>query len=77
MKYIIENEGPLSLFKGIGLQITKGLLVQGLLMMTKERMEILFIVLFAYIQKIRKERLKKVVDTAASTAQASLPATLK
>lgn len=37
MKYIIENEGPLSLFKGIGPQITKGLLVQGLLMMTKER----------------------------------------
>lgn len=37
MKYIIENEGLLSLFKGIGPQITKGLLVQGLLMMTKER----------------------------------------
>lgn len=40
-------------------------------------MELLFVVLFAYIQKIRKERLKKVVDTAASAAQASLPATLK
>lgn len=37
MKYIIENEGVLSLFKGIGPQIMKGLLVQGLLMMTKER----------------------------------------
>lgn len=37
MKYIVENEGVLSLFKGIGPQITKGLLVQGLLMMTKER----------------------------------------
>ena len=37
MKYIIENEGLLSLFKGIGPQILKGLLVQGLLMMTKER----------------------------------------
>ena len=37
MRYIIEHEGPLSLFKGIGPQITKGLLVQGLLMMTKER----------------------------------------
>ncbi|MCJ1442744.1 MAG: ADP/ATP carrier protein [Stictis urceolatum] len=37
MTYIIENEGPLALFKGIGPQITKGLLVQGLLMMTKER----------------------------------------
>lgn len=37
MQYIIEHEGTLSLFKGIGPQILKGLLVQGLLMMTKER----------------------------------------
>lgn len=37
MRYIIENEGYLALFKGIGPQITKGLIVQGLLMMTKER----------------------------------------
>lgn len=37
MRYIIDREGPLALFKGIGPQITKGLLVQGLLMMTKER----------------------------------------
>ena len=37
MKYIVEHEGLLALFKGIGPQITKGLLVQGLLMMTKER----------------------------------------
>lgn len=37
MQFIIENEGPLSLFKGIGPQILKGLLVQGILMMTKER----------------------------------------
>jgi hypothetical protein len=38
MAYIVENEGPLSLFKGIGPQIVKGFLVQGLLMMTKERL---------------------------------------
>lgn len=37
MKFIIDNEGPWSLFKGIGPQILKGLLVQGILMMTKER----------------------------------------
>ena len=37
MSFIIEHEGLLALFKGIGPQITKGLLVQGLLMMTKER----------------------------------------
>lgn len=37
MSYIVEHEGALGLFKGIGPQIMKGLLVQGLLMMTKER----------------------------------------
>jgi len=37
MQFIIENEGALALFKGIGPQILKGLLVQGILMMTKER----------------------------------------
>ena len=37
MQFIIKNEGLLGLFKGIGPQISKGLLVQGLLMMTKER----------------------------------------
>jgi hypothetical protein len=37
MTYIIEHEGLLSLFKGIGPQLLKGLLVQGILMMTKER----------------------------------------
>lgn len=37
MKFIVDNEGPLALFKGIAPQISKGLLVQGLLMMTKER----------------------------------------
>lgn len=77
MRYIIQNEGPLSLFKGIGPQILKGLLVQGLLMMTKERMELIFIVLFAYLKKIRDQKLQKAVDTAASKAKTSLPATLK
>lgn len=37
MEFIIKNEGPLGLFKGIGPQILKGVLVQGILMMTKER----------------------------------------
>jgi hypothetical protein len=37
MQYIIQHEGPAALFKGIGPQILKGLLVQGFLMMTKER----------------------------------------
>ncbi|KAJ5636820.1 uncharacterized protein N7484_010133 [Penicillium longicatenatum] len=77
MKYIVEKEGVLSLFKGIGPQITKGLLVQGLLMMTKERMELAFIVLFAYLQKIKREKLKKAAETVAETAKTSMPATLK
>ena len=37
MKFIVENEGLLRLFKGIGPQIIKGFLVQGILMMTMER----------------------------------------
>lgn len=37
MSYIVEHEGPMALFKGLAPQITKGILVQGLLMMTKER----------------------------------------
>ncbi|KAH8700628.1 putative peroxisomal carrier protein [Talaromyces proteolyticus] len=77
MQYIIDHEGPLSLFKGIGPQILKGLLVQGLLMMTKERMELIFILFFAYLSKIKKERLKKLAERASATAKTSLPVTLK
>ncbi|KAL1884684.1 ADP/ATP carrier protein [Paecilomyces lecythidis] len=77
MRYIIDNEGPLSLFKGIGPQITKGLLVQGFLMMTKERVELLFLVFFAYLQKLKQSRLRKAADAAAEKAKTSLPATLK
>lgn len=41
MSHIVEHEGSMALFKGIAPQITKGILVQGLLMMTKERYVIL------------------------------------
>lgn len=37
MEFIIQHEGILGLFKGIAPQIMKGVIVQGLLMMTKER----------------------------------------
>ncbi|KAI9372773.1 mitochondrial carrier domain-containing protein [Aspergillus egyptiacus] len=77
MQFIIKNEGPLSLFKGIGPQILKGLLVQGLLMMTKERMELIFIVFFAYLKSIKEKKLRKAADAVASKAKANLPATLK
>ncbi|KAF1811250.1 mitochondrial carrier [Eremomyces bilateralis CBS 781.70] len=65
MAYIVEHEGLLGLFKGIGPQIVKGLLVQGFLMMTKERVELLFLVLFNNVAKIRQEQLKKLAETAA------------
>ncbi|PGH06860.1 hypothetical protein GX51_02105 [Blastomyces parvus] len=81
MRYIIEHEGPLALFKGIGPQILKGLLVQGFLMMTKERVELLFILFFAYIQKIKQSKLKKAAELsaekAAQKAKTALPVTLK
>lgn len=40
-------------------------------------MELLFIVLFAYLGKIKKNELRKAVDLAAGKAKTSLPATLK
>lgn len=70
MEYIVEHEGPLGLFKGIAPQIVKGILVQGLLMMTKERMELLFVVLFAYMRQMRQKQLQKAADLAKSGAEA-------
>lgn len=66
MRYIVEHEGLLGLFKGIGPQLLKGLLVQGILMMTKERMELLFVLLFRYIRKLRAEKLQKLADLASA-----------
>ena len=77
MRYIIDNEGVLGLFKGIGPQLMKGLLVQGLLMMTKERVELLFVLLFRYVRKIRAEKLQKVADMAAAQAKKVAPVMLK
>ena len=71
MEHIIEHEGPLGLFKGIAPQILKGLLVQGLLMMTKERMELAFVLLFRYMRKVRREQLDKLAKAAAETAAAT------
>lgn len=77
MKYIIDNEGPTGLFKGIGPQILKGLLVQGLLMMTKERLELMFVLLFRYVRKLRAEKLQKVADYAAEKAKKVTPVMIK
>jgi Mitochondrial carrier protein len=68
MKHIIDHEGPLALFKGIGPQILKGVLVQGILMMIKERMELLFVVLFAYVRRIREAKMKQAADAMKSGA---------
>ncbi|KAL4807219.1 mitochondrial carrier domain-containing protein [Aspergillus unguis] len=41
LRYIIRREGVLRLYKGLAPQIVKGFLVQGLMMLLKERTEIL------------------------------------
>ncbi|KAI1133055.1 mitochondrial carrier [Nemania abortiva] len=76
MQFIVKHEGLLGLFKGIGPQILKGLLVQGILMMTKERMELVFILLFRYIRQLRSEQLAKAAKLAAK-AKETLPLTTK
>lgn len=68
MAYIIEHEGYLGLFKGIGPQLMKGLLVQGFLMMTKERVELLFILLFAYMRTVKEKQMKKAAQVLKEKA---------
>ncbi|KAF2033395.1 mitochondrial carrier [Setomelanomma holmii] len=77
MYYIIEHEGPMGLFKGIAPQIVKGLLVQGFLMMTKERIEFYFILLFRYFRQIRADKLQKLADIAAQKAGKVAPVLVK
>lgn len=89
MQFIVKHEGLVGLFKGIGPQIMKGLLVQGFLMMTKERydyrllciyfanpisrIELTFILLFRYFRQIRAEKLRKLADLAAEKARQGGP----
>ena len=68
LSYILEHEGPLGLFKGIAPQLIKGLIVQGLLMMTKERLELLFVLLFAYVRAVRQKKLQQAADALRSKA---------
>ncbi|KAI9761732.1 MAG: cysteine protease [Chaenotheca gracillima] len=77
MEYIVKHEGLLGLFKGIAPQILKGLLVQGLLMMTKERMEIIFILLFRYLRTLKSRKLQQAADLAATRAKQVLPIVTK
>ncbi|KAG6004893.1 hypothetical protein E4U21_000620 [Claviceps maximensis] len=71
MQFIVENEGLLSLFKGIGPQVLKGLLVQGILMMTKERVELMFILFLRYIHRLRSTQLRKAANIASNVVQHS------
>jgi hypothetical protein len=61
LRFIWEHEGLSGLFKGIGPQVTKGLLVQGILMMTKERLELGFIILFNYVKLLRAKRFAQMI----------------
>ena len=70
MQYIVHHDGLMGLFKGISPQILKGLLVQGFLMMTKERLELSFVLLFRYVRKVRREKLAQLAQIAAEKAQA-------
>ncbi|KAK3677269.1 ADP/ATP carrier protein [Recurvomyces mirabilis] len=77
MRFIVEKEGVLGLYKGIAPQILKGLLVQGFLMMTKERVELMFILLFRYVRKVRKEKLEQLAAIAARKIDEAKSAALK
>ncbi|POR38866.1 Peroxisomal adenine nucleotide transporter 1 [Tolypocladium paradoxum] len=49
---MLENdEGLLGLYKGLMAQILKGLLVQGILVMIKERVELIFVLLFRHLRR--------------------------
>lgn len=65
MKYVVDREGFLGLYKGVGPQLLKGFLVQGILMMTKERVELAFVLLFRAVRKMRQEQLDKLAKIAA------------
>ncbi|KAF4120244.1 Mitochondrial carrier protein [Geosmithia morbida] len=68
MKFIIEHEGPVGLFKGIAPQILKGLLVQGILMMAKERVELIFVLLLRYLKSTRLQQVRSTAQRASVAA---------
>ncbi|KAJ2984196.1 hypothetical protein NQ176_g134 [Zarea fungicola] len=70
MGFIVENEGLLGLFKGIGPQIMKGFLVQGILMMAKERVELLFVLFFRYLSSLRSGGVSQSAAAVASRSVA-------
>lgn len=69
MKFTVERDGILGLWKGVAPQLIKGFLVQGILMMTKERVELLFVLLFRAVRKMRQEQLEKLAKIAAEKVE--------
>jgi len=69
MKFTVERDGILGLWKGVAPQLMKGFLVQGILMMTKERVELLFVLLFRAARKMRQEQLEKLAKIAAEKVE--------
>lgn len=51
LAYLYKNEGLLGMFKGLGPQISKGIIVQGLLLAFKDKAELYMILLMRLIQK--------------------------
>ncbi|KAL6808618.1 mitochondrial carrier domain-containing protein [Trichoderma camerunense] len=68
MQFIIKREGVLGLFKGMGPQILKGLLVQGILMMTKEKVELLYVLLLRYLKSISLSKARSAIAASSATA---------
>ncbi|KAI9824476.1 MAG: ADP/ATP carrier protein [Phylliscum demangeonii] len=77
IRYIVRHEGVAGLFKGIRPQVVKGLLVQGILMMTKERMEFLFVVMFAYLRRLRTKQFQRAAELVAVEARKIMPIIVK
>lgn len=72
MQHLIKTEGPLSLFKGIRPQLMKAVLVQGLLMMSKERLELMFLALFSHARSLNQVQfLKATSDTSGFVKSAA------
>lgn len=67
MRFIIRHEGLRGLFKGIGPQIFKGFLVQGILMTIKERMELIFIIMMRYLKTARSRSINASTLVKASS----------
>jgi len=77
MTHIIEHEGLMRLFKGVGPQLLKGVLVQGILNMTKEKMEIWVLLFIRYYRQLRSQQLQKLAAKLSENARKASPVMMK